>query len=148
MLLNYTPITGTSASEVEATWDYVSRLTPVEPTYPGGGSLVVAGRLIAGATGENPRYQISVPAYSGYSYEIYGNPTMADLAWNALPFSLTQTGVLDRTIQTATIDGSLDLYLEAKSSKGYYYVAFRVPGANVGTPGSGGGGPGGPGGPG
>ena len=148
VLLDYTPVSGTTTGEMQATWDYVTGLTPVEPTYPKGGSLVVAGRLVAGPTGGNPRYKISVPAYAGYSYEIYGNPTLGPLAWRALPYSLTQTGAVDRTIHTATAEGNLDLYTDAKAAKGFYYVSFRVPGANTGTPGSAGGGgePGGPGG--
>jgi hypothetical protein len=52
----------------------------------------------------------------------------------ALPFSLTQTGTIGRNIYTATSDGTLNFYVEAKSSKGFYYVSFRVPGANKGTP--------------
>lgn len=39
---------------------------------------------------------ISVPTYSGYTYEIYGHPTLADLEWKALPLSITQTCALDR----------------------------------------------------
>jgi len=52
----------------------------------------------------------------------------------AVPFSLTQTGAIDRHRHTATNDGSLDLYVEAKAVKGLYTATFRVPGANVGTP--------------
>jgi len=59
---------------------------------------------------------------------------MADLAWGALPFSLTQTGTSDRNIYTSTSDGTVSFYVEAKSAKGFYYVSFRVPGANMGTP--------------
>src|SRR6266496_4583831 len=88
--LDYTAVPGTTTGEVQANWDFVSGFTPVEPTYPGGGSLVLAGAAVGGPTGGNPRYRISIPTYAGYSYEIYGNPTMADLAWGALPFSLTQ----------------------------------------------------------
>ena len=93
-----------------------------------------ADPAVPGPTGNNLRYRISVPTYAGYSYEIYGNPTMANLAWGALPFALTQTGTIDRNIHTATTDGTLDYYVEAKSGKGFYYVSFRVPGANTGTP--------------
>jgi hypothetical protein len=109
-------------------------LTPVEPTYPGSGSLVAAGALVAGPSGGNPRYKITIAVYTGYSYEVYGNPTMGDLAWGALPFSLTQTGTIDRNIYTATSEGTLNIYLETKSAKGSYYISFRVPGANTGTP--------------
>ena len=31
-------------------------------------------------------------------------------------------------------NGTLDLYVEEKAAKGFYYVAFRVPGANTGVP--------------
>jgi len=112
----------------------VSQFTPVEPTYPNGGSLVVASSTVAGQTGGNPRYRISITTYQGYSYEIYGNPTLADLSWGALPFSSSQTGTINRNIYTATSDGTIDLYVEANSAKGFYYVSFRVPGANTGTP--------------
>ena len=110
--------------------------------------MVVKGALVSGPTGGNPRYKLTLPAYANYSYEIYGNPTMADLAWAALPFSLTQTGAMDRNIHTAPSDGALNLFVEAKSAKGFYYVSFRVPGANTGTPGTAGGGAPGGGGPG
>jgi protocatechuate 3,4-dioxygenase beta subunit len=134
MLLDFTAVPETTTGEVQATWDFVSSFTPVEPTYPGSGSLTVAGVAVAGPTGGNDRFKISVPAYSGYSYEIYGNPTMAALSWAALPFSLSQTGTIDRSIHTATAEGTLDLFVEQKSTKGFYYVAFRVCGANTGTP--------------
>jgi protocatechuate 3,4-dioxygenase beta subunit len=140
VLLDYTPVPGTTTGEVQAAWDYVTGLTPVEPTYPNGGSLVAAGNLVAGPAGGNPRYKISIPAYAGYSYEVHGNPTLGPLAWSALPFSLTQTGTIDRTIHTSTSEGALNLYVEAKAVKGFYYVSFRVPGANTGTPGTTGGG--------
>jgi protocatechuate 3,4-dioxygenase beta subunit len=133
VLLDYTAVPGTTTGEVQATWDFVSGFTPVEPTYPGG-SLTTAGKLVAGPTGGNPRYCITIPVYNGYTYEVYGNPTFANLAWSALPFSLTQTGTIDRNKYTATSDGTLNLYIEAKSAKGFYYVSFRVPGANTGTP--------------
>ena len=134
VLLSFTPVSGTTTGEVEATWDYVSGRTPAEPTYPGSGSLVVAGQLVSGPAGGNPRYRITVPAYAGYAYEVYGNPTLGPLTWSALPFSLTQTGTLDRNLHTATVEGSLDLFIEAPATRGFYYVAFRVPGANTGTP--------------
>ncbi|MEQ2008260.1 MAG: hypothetical protein ABMA26_15810 [Limisphaerales bacterium] len=135
MLLTYTAVAGTTTGEVQATWDFVSQFTPVEPTYPNGGSLTLAASaLVAGPTGGNPRYQITVPAYTGYTYEVYGNPTMGSLKWGALPFSLSAAGTIDRSKQTAASDGTLNLYVEAKSTKGFYFVSFRVPGANTGTP--------------
>jgi len=129
MLLDFTPRAETTTGEVEATWDYVVGRTPTEPTYPGGGSLVVAGSPTAGG-----RFQIAVPAYAGYSYEVYGNPTFADLHWKALPFSLTEAGAADRNIHTATAEGVLQLYVDAAASRGHYAVSYRVPGANTGTP--------------
>ena len=134
MLLDFTAVPVTTTGEVQATWDFVSGYTPVEPTYPGGGSLAIAGTLVTGPTGGSPRYRLTVPAYAGYTYEIYGNPTLADLEWKALPFSLIQTGTIDRHKHTAPAEGSLDLYVEAKAVKGFYTVSFRVPGANTGTP--------------
>src|SRR5437762_3517264 len=81
VLLDYTAVPGTTTGEVQATWDFVSGFTPVEPTYPGGGSIVMAGTAVAGPIGGNARFKITVPAYTGYTYEIYGNPTLADLGW-------------------------------------------------------------------
>ena len=132
--LDYTAVPGTTTGEVQATWDFVSGFTPTEPTYPGGGCLVIAGAVVAGPAGGNPRYRIRIPAYNGYCYEVYRNPTLGALAWGQLPFSLTQTGTIDYHIYSATADGTLDLYVEAKATKGFYYVAFRVPNANKGTP--------------
>ena len=63
-----------------------------------------------------------------------GNPTLGSLHWAALPFALTATGTIDRNKHTATSDGTLNLYVEAKSAKAFYFVSFRVPGANTGTP--------------
>jgi hypothetical protein len=37
-------------------------------------------------------------------------------------------GLIERNIHTATSGGSLDVYLETKSIKRFYYVSFRVPG--------------------
>jgi len=89
---------------------------------------------VSGTTGGNPRYRLTLPAYANYTYEIYGNPTMADLDWKALPFSLSQTGTIDRHKHTATAEGTLNFFVEAKADRGFYKVTFRVPGANTGTP--------------
>ena len=59
---------------------------------------------------------------------------MANLGWAALPFSLSQTGVIDRNIHSAASNGTLNLFVEQKALKNFYYVSFRVPGANTGTP--------------
>jgi protocatechuate 3,4-dioxygenase beta subunit len=134
VILDFAPVPGTTTGEVQATWDFISGFTPVQPTYPGSGSLVVAGASVSGPAGGKARFKITVPAYPGYTYEIYGNPTLADLAWGALPFSLTQTGAIDRNKYTAANEGAVDLYVEQKAVKGFYYIAFRVPGANTDTP--------------
>lgn len=133
VILSYASVPGSVTGEVQTTWDIIMGLTPVDPTYPGG-SLVVSGAVVPGPSGGNPRFRLRFSASAGYSYEVYGNPTFGALAWGALPFSLTQTGAIDRNIYTASASGTLDLYVEAKSAKGFYYVAFRVPGANTGTP--------------
>jgi hypothetical protein len=95
--------------------------------------LTLAGEAVAGSS-STQRYKITVPAYIGYTYEIYGNPTLANLGWQALPFSLSAAGAIDRNKHTATADGQLSFYLTQPAVKGFYYVAFRVPGANTGTP--------------
>ena len=107
--------------------------TTVEPGYPGTGSLVITGTPVAGPA-NSTRFKISVPAYSGYTYEVYGNPTLGPLMWSALPFSVSQAGAINTNKLTAGADGTQDLYVEEKAAKGFYYVAFRVPGANTGTP--------------
>jgi hypothetical protein len=38
VILDYVPVPGTTTGEVQSTYDFVMGLTPVEPTYPGGGS--------------------------------------------------------------------------------------------------------------
>ena len=134
MLLDFTAVPGSAVGEVQASWDFVSGFTPVEPTYPAPGGLLVAGTPVAGPAGGTPRYRLTLPAYSGYTYEIYGNPTLADLGWTALPFAVTQTGTLDRHKHTATADGTLIVLVDRKAVKGFYKVTFRVPGANTGTP--------------
>src|SRR5688572_19317161 len=134
VILSFTPVPGTTTGEEQTSWDFVTGITPVEPVYPGGGRLVVAGEVVPGPAGGNPRDRLSVSAYAGYSYEVYANPTLADLSWTALAFSLTQTGAIDRNIFTATTDGTLHLFVEARALRGFYAVSFRVPGANTGTP--------------
>jgi protocatechuate 3,4-dioxygenase beta subunit len=129
VILTYAPVPGTTTGEMQTTWDIVMGLTPVDPVYPGGGSLIIAGAMIPG-----PRYRLTFPAYANYTYEVYANPTFGGLGWAALPFSLTQTGAIDRHKFTATSNGMLNLFVEAKATKGFYLVTFRVPGANTGTP--------------
>jgi protocatechuate 3,4-dioxygenase beta subunit len=150
IIRDFTPISGGAAGEQETTFDIVLGLTPVEQPYPGteDGVLVLAGAPVPPSTpAGKPRFKVSVPAQAGYSYEVYANPTLGSLGWAALPFALAADSKLDRNIHTATTEGILDLYVEKPSVKGFYHVAFRVPGANLGTPGEMRGFPGGPGGP-
>ena len=105
----------------------------MEPTYPGSGGFIATGEPVVGPN-NTIRYKLIFPVYAGYCYEVYGNPTMADLEWAALPFSLTQTGAIDRHKQVVSTEGNLSIYVEAAALKGFYKVAFRVPGANTGTP--------------
>jgi len=136
-----------ATGSVASSWDIIMNYTPVDPAYPNG-SFVIAGVPVAGPT-NTTRFQLSFPAYANYTYEIYGNPTLANvgntltnwtssyltnMSWAVLPFSLSQTGVINSNKFTAPSNGTLNLYLEEKAVKGFYYVSFRVPGANTGTP--------------
>lgn len=144
--LTYTTVDAATGA-VAANFDFVVGITPIEPTYPAG-SFVIAGTPIAGPT-NSTRFKVSIPAYTGYTYEVYGNPSLAgagsgvtnwaasyltNMSWAALPFSLTQTGSINTNKFTATSDGTLNLFLEEQAVKSNYYVSFRVPGANTGTP--------------
>ena len=133
LLLDYTTVDAATAS-VGATYDFVVGLTPVEPAYPDSGSLLTEGAMVSGPSGGSPRYRLTFPVYTGYTYEVYANPTTAGTTWGALPFALTQTGGITANRYTATADGTLSLFVKPKSLKGFYHVTFRVPGANTGTP--------------
>ena len=87
--------------------------------------LALAGSVVAGPVGGNPRYKLTVPAYAGYTYEVYGNPTLSELEWRSLPFATTQTGSIDRHKHTATVEGTLDLYVEAKADQVMCHVMQR-----------------------
>ncbi len=150
IIKDYTPVPGSTAGEVQTTWDIVMGITPMEQPYPNadGGHLVIAGVAVSTRVSGKERFKVSVPAQKGYSYEVYANPTTGGLGWASLPFAMSETGKVDRNIHTATSEDTLNLFVEKPSVKGFYYVAFRVPGANTGTPGLEGRGPrGGPGGP-
>ncbi len=119
-------VPGTTTGEQAATWDIVMGLTPIDPTYPGGGNFLARGELVAGPTGGNPRYALTIPAFTGFIYEIYRNPTLADASWAALPFALSATGAIDRNLYTPASSGSVTLYVEKKAEKDFYKVAFRA----------------------
>src|SRR5438128_9339742 len=69
--LTYTAVPGTTTGEVYGNFDFVRNVTPVEPSYPGG-SFVIAGTPVAGPT-NSTRFQLSIPTYTNYTYEVYGN---------------------------------------------------------------------------
>ena len=134
LLLNYTAVPGTTTGEQQAAFDFQVNLTPTEPTYPVASGCVYKGVPVAGPS-STVRYKISFPAYTGYEYEVYGNPTLDDVSWRALPFSLTQTGTLDRNRHVATATASLDIYVnELAANRCAYKVSFRPVGSNFGTP--------------
>jgi protocatechuate 3,4-dioxygenase beta subunit len=141
VIRDFTKVPGSVPGEEQTYWDIVMGLTPTEQPYPGGGAegghLVLKAVEIPAAAGGHVRFKVTVPAYAGYTYEIYANPTMGNLGWAALPFALQASAKPDRNLYTATAEGALDLFVERPSVKGSYYVAFRVPGANTGTPGGG-----------
>ena len=91
IIRDFSPVSGGAAGEQETTWDIVMGLTPVEQPYPGSedGVLVLAGTEVPPTSGGKRRYKITVPAQGGYSYEIYANPTLGNLGWATLPFSLS-----------------------------------------------------------
>ena len=132
LLLNYAPVDGVT-NAVGAVFDFVVGRTPVEPTRLASGSVLLPGTEVPGPNGAS-RYRLTIPAYAGYTYEVYTNPTVAETAWAAVPFALTQTGEVDRNRHTAAGEGPLSVYVDAKALKGRYHVSFRVPGANTGTP--------------
>jgi protocatechuate 3,4-dioxygenase beta subunit len=146
LILTYNAVPDTTTGEVYANFDFVRNVTPVQPAYPSG-SFLIAGEPVAGPT-NSMRFMLSIPAYTSYTYEVYGNPTLLDagsvtninlpyrtnMSWAALPFSLSPAGTINTNKFTAPTNGTLRLYVEEKAAKGFYYVAFRVPGANTGTP--------------
>ncbi len=135
LIRDFTKVTSSAVNEESTVWDVVMGTTVLEPSYPNtpGGELVVKGEPIPGAS--KPRWRVTVPAYPGYAYEVYGDPVKGALGWAALPFAMEAKGKIDRNITQAEKEGSLDLYVEKESAKGFYLVGFRVPGANLGTPG-------------
>jgi protocatechuate 3,4-dioxygenase beta subunit len=133
VILSFTPVPGSFSGEVQANWDIVMGQSPVYPSYPESGSLIISGVPVAGPT-NSVRFKISVPAFSGYTYELYGNPTLGVVSWAALPFSLSQQGSVNTNWFTASSNSTLNVYVDQKAAKGFYYVSYRVPGSNTGSP--------------
>jgi protocatechuate 3,4-dioxygenase beta subunit len=137
-LLTFSAVAGTTTGEVAATWDYYSGLTPAEHTYLGNNGRFEAEKLeiVAGPTSGTYRTKITIPAYTGYTYELYTSSTLGELDTQQIPFSLTQTGAVANHKYTATSTGSLSFYVPIKSAdtRRFYSVAYRIPGANTGVP--------------
>lgn len=134
VLLDYQPVEQAVDDEVEASFDFQVSLTPVEPSYPEPGGLIVRGEPTVSTTSSQRLFKLSFPAYEGYTYEIYANPTLADLDWKALPFCLDGSGVSDRNKHTMLSSETLTLFVTQPAERGFYKVSYRVPGANTGTP--------------
>ncbi len=124
VIKDYTVIDSATGA-VGTTWDIVMGQTPMDPTYPNGGTFLAKAELVPGPSGGNQRYALTIPAFANFIYEIYGNSSLAALTWGALPFSLTQTGAIDRNLYKPTTSGSVTLYVEKKPDKGIYKVTFR-----------------------
>ena len=137
-LLNFTAVPGTTTGEKAASWDYYSSLAPVDHTYLANNGRFEATRLenVAGPAGGSRRMKITIPAYTGYTYELYTSTSLLDLDSRQIPFSLTQTGVVGNHKYTATSAGDLSFYVPVLESdpRRFYSVAYRIPGANTGTP--------------
>ena len=137
MLLSYTPVAGGATGEVSATWDYNSSLAPVDHTYAANGGQFVADKMeiVAGPSGTY-RVKITIPASTGYTYELYTTTTMGETDSRNIPFALTATGAAGNHKYTATAAGSLSFYVPITNAdaRRFYSVSYRIPGANTGTP--------------
>ncbi len=137
LLLNFAAVEGTTTGEMAATWDYYSGLTALEHTYLENGGQFVAEKMetVAGPSG-TVRMKVTIPAYTGYTYELYASTTLDDLDRQCIPFSMTQAGTVANHKYTATSAGSLSFYIPVRDAdvRRFYTVAYRVPGANTGTP--------------
>ena len=137
-LLDFTAVAGSVTGEQAATWDYFSGLAPVDHAYLGNnGSFVVDKvEIVVGATADTYRAKITIPAYTGYTYELYSSTTLNEMDNQQIPFALTQAGAVGNHKFTATNTGSLSFYVPVRNAdaRRFYSVAYRVPGANTGTP--------------
>ena len=148
LILTYTTLDATTGEQA-ANFDFIVGSTATEPTYPSGsGALIISAQQVSGTNG----FKLSIPCFTNYTYEVYGNPTLFDagsgagltnvanitsrtnFGWTALPFAVTNTGSIVSNRYTTSYNGTLNLYLRQKSTNGFYFVNFRPPGANVGVP--------------
>ena len=137
MLLDYTLVPGTTTGEKAATWNYYSGLAPLDHTYlTNNGQFVVEKMEIVAGTSGTYRVKLTIPAYAGYTYELYTNSTLDDIESRQIPFALTQTGAVSNHKYTATAAGSLSFYVPVANAdvRRFYSVSYRIPGANTGTP--------------
>lgn len=138
MLLDFAAVPGTTTGEAAATWDYYSGLTPSDHTYPGTtGTLAVDTLTIVPAdTAGTWLAKITIPAYTGYTYELHAGSTLAEFDLTQVPFALTTAGTATHHKYTATSSGSLSIYVPLKDAdtRRFYSVSYRIPGANTGTP--------------
>jgi protocatechuate 3,4-dioxygenase beta subunit len=151
LILTYTTLDATTGEQA-ANFDFIVGSTPTEVTYPSGsGALLIAGAQVAGPT-NSLRYKLSIPCFTNYTYEVYGNPSLFDvgsgsqltnlanagtrtnMGWGSLPFAISQTGNIVSNRFTTSTNGTLDLFLKQKSTNGFYFVTFRPPGSNTGVP--------------
>jgi protocatechuate 3,4-dioxygenase beta subunit len=138
LLLNFSAVPGTSTGEMAATWDYYSGLTALETTYPSSDGQFTADKIeiVAGPAAGTYRSKITLSAYTGYTYELYTGTSLDELETRSVPFFLSQTGAVANHKYTATANGSLSFYVPITNTdtRRFYTIAYRVPGANTGTP--------------
>ena len=120
--------------EEQASWDFVSQYTPIESEYPLQGGLKIKGSEVLHPIGGSRRFRINVPVFKGYTYEIYSNPSLRKLDWKLLPFSISQNGLIDRNQYTSINDEIIRFYVDVKTNNGMFFVSYRLPGSNKGTP--------------
>jgi len=132
---------------VAANFDFVVGLTPVDPTYPNGGSLVIAATSVAGPT-NSVRFKLSIPPTRitpTKSMAIPRSPRRQH--HHELGFILFDEHELGRT--AVFTDASRRSQHEplhrfqqrdaqpvssGKIGKGFSYVSFRVPGEKSRVP--------------
>lgn len=134
--LDFSPLPGSEvgAGEEFTEWDIVVGAIPEDVPHPSqnGNGLEVEGQPVT--TPDGTVFKLSFQAVKGYSYEVYSNPEMRPLSWQAVAFSLSPEAPVSNNIITASSDSVLELFVKQPTDSGFYFVAFRVPGANTGTP--------------
>lgn len=134
--LKFDSVPGSLVSENQAVWDIKLNAIPDDTQYPdpATGILTIHAEPSSLKINGRPTVRLHFQAYKGFSYEIYQNPELANISWAAIPFSTRDGNAFNQNIFTAEQDGELDLFVEASSGFNAFRVAFREPGANLGTP--------------